>query len=57
MANIAAKRAGTGYAANDDDLAVQPESLDRIGMTGEGFVDLTTQVTMRLEKVLAMYAS
>ena len=57
VANIAAKRAGTGYAANDDDLAVQPESLDRIGMTGEGFVDLTTQVTMRLEKVLAMYAS
>lgn len=57
VSNIAAKRAGTGYAATDADLEVSRQSLDRLGMTADGFVDLTTQVTVQLEKVLAVYGA
>jgi len=55
VANIAAKRAGTGYAATDADLQVDPESMERLGITDERFALLSERVRERLEPVLAMY--
>ncbi|BCS35909.1 HD family phosphohydrolase [Luteitalea sp. TBR-22] len=57
VANIAAKQAGTGYAPTDADLQVSPASLERLGMTQEGFGELVAQVRSRLERVLAAYGA
>jgi HD-like signal output (HDOD) protein len=55
VANIAAKRAGTGYSAIESDREVAPSSLERLGMTATGFDNLVTEVGVQLEKVLAVY--
>ena len=57
VANIAAKQAWIGYAPTDADLQVWPASLERIGMTEDGFGDLVTQVRSKLERVLAAYGA
>lgn len=56
VANIAAKHAGTGYAATEEDRQLNAASLDRLGLTADGFVALSERVTAQLEQVLAMYA-
>jgi HD-like signal output (HDOD) protein len=56
VANIAAKHAGTGHSATEADLRLDEGSMERLGLTSEGFVALCGHVTTRLETVLALYA-
>lgn len=56
VANIAAKRAGTGFAANADDLQLAESSLARLGLTTDGFETLCDRVRTRLDRVIAAYA-
>jgi HD-like signal output (HDOD) protein len=56
VANIAAKRAGTGHSAIDSDCAVAASSLERLGMTDADVTALAAHVTVELEKVLAVHA-
>jgi HD-like signal output (HDOD) protein len=56
VANIAAKLAGTGHVATGADLQVSPTSLERLGMSTDGFMELTARVGTQLESVLAAYA-
>jgi len=55
VANVSAKLAGTGYTASEADLQVTPSSLERLGMTHEAVLELSSDVAARLEKVLAVY--
>lgn len=57
VANVSAKLAGTGYTATEADLQVAPTSLERLGMTQESVLQLASEVTAKLEKVLAVYGS
>jgi HD-like signal output (HDOD) protein len=56
VANLVAKRAGTGYSATEQDHQVNPASLSRLGLTATTFDALCAQVSSRLEPMLAMYA-
>lgn len=56
VANVAAKRAGTGHPATDADRHVAPGALDRLGLSGEDVDELAARVSAQLEKVLAIYA-
>ena len=55
VANVSAKLAGTGYTASEADLQVVPSSLERLGMTQEAVLELSSDVAARLEQVLAVY--
>jgi HD-like signal output (HDOD) protein len=55
VANIAAKRAGTGYSASEQDRDVHPASLARLGLTAAAFETLCSRVDARLGQVLALY--
>jgi putative nucleotidyltransferase with HDIG domain len=55
VANVSAKLAGTGYTAGEADLEVAPSSLERLGMTREAVLELSSDVASRLEKVMAVY--
>jgi HD-like signal output (HDOD) protein len=55
VANVSAKLAGTGYAASEADLQVVPSSLERLGMTQEAVLELSSDVAARLDQVLAVY--
>jgi HD-like signal output (HDOD) protein len=57
VANIAAKHAGTGYSATEEDNRLDEGSMERLGLTADGFVGLCGQVTARLEKVLAVHGA
>lgn len=57
VANVAAKLAGTGYTATEADLQVAPTSLERLGMSQEAVLQLSSEVTAKLEKVLAVYGT
>jgi len=55
LANIAAKHAGTGYSATEEDRQLHAASMTRLGLTADGFSALRDHVAARLETVLAMY--
>lgn len=57
VANVAAKLAGTGHSASGADLDIVPASLHRLGMSADSVAELGAQVSIQLEKVLAVYAA
>ena len=57
IANVVAKKVGTGTVASEQDLALNPGSLERLKLTPERFEDLVATVAKRLEAVLTRYAS
>jgi len=56
VANIAAKRAGTGHSALASDCDVAPSSLERLGMTDADVTALGAHIAVKLEQVLAVHA-
>jgi HD-like signal output (HDOD) protein len=56
LANVTAKHAGTGYSANEEDRRLDAESMERLGLTTDGFAALCDRVTNRLGAVLALYS-
>ena len=57
LANIIAGRVGTGYVASEDELVVNPSTMDRLKLTPERLDELSTQVGKRLEDVIARYSN
>jgi HD-like signal output (HDOD) protein len=55
VANMAAKHAGAGHWATPQDREINPASMDRLGLTTDGFAALCARVTERLQSVLAVY--
>ncbi len=55
VANTAAKHAGTGFWASEQDRELNPASMDRLGLTDAGFLTLCAEVSERLPRVLALY--
>lgn len=56
VANIAAKRAGTGFSANAGDLQLNQRSLARLGLSAAGFEKLCDRVQAKLDAMLSAYA-
>lgn len=55
VANAAAKHAGAGHWADEDDRRPSSQALKRLGMNDKAFEGLCRLVSKRLEQVLAQY--
>ena len=55
VANFVAKRVGTGGEAGEQDLVVEPDSLERLKIDQEGLDRITKATRDRLDEVIARY--